>query len=110
MRSLVSSAFCSVLALAPAADEQTWTGRISDSACGAHHEEAAEGAGELSGRDCTLACVRGGSKYVLVTDAGAVLSIANQQFPGLAEHAAETVVVTGTLADSAITVTKIERR
>ena len=50
---------------------------ISDSACGAKHEEAAEGQGKMPDRECTQACVRGGSKYVLVVD-GKVFQIANQ--------------------------------
>ena len=50
------------------AAEQTWSGKISDSACGAKHEEAAEGQGVMADRDCTQACIRGGSKYVLVVD------------------------------------------
>ena len=55
-----------------AAAEQTWTGKISDSACGAKHEEAAEGQGVMADRDCTQACIRGGSKYVLVVAAAAL--------------------------------------
>ena len=61
---------------APRAAEQTWSGKISDSACGAKHEEAAEGQGVMADRECTQACVRGGSKYVLVVD-GKALQIAN---------------------------------
>ena len=48
--------------------EQTWTGQISDSACNKKHEEAAEGQGKMPDRDCTLACVRGGSLFVFVSD------------------------------------------
>ena len=53
---------------APFAAEQTWTGQISDSACGAKHEEVAEGQGKMPDRECTAACIRGGSKYVLVSN------------------------------------------
>ena len=67
-----------VSSAAPRAAEQTWTGQISDSLCGAKHEEAAEGQGKMADRDCTLACVRGGSKLVLVVD-GKMLPIANQE-------------------------------
>src|SRR5437870_3377331 len=66
--------------------QQTWKGQISDSLCGAKHEEAAEGQGKMPDRDCTLACVRGGSKFALVVD-GKVLQIANQDFADLKEHA-----------------------
>jgi hypothetical protein len=89
------------------AAEQTWTGKISDSACGAKHEEAAEGQGVMADRDCTQACIRGGSKYVLVVD-GKVLQIANQDNKDLATHAGHAVKMTGELKGNAITVTKIE--
>jgi len=89
------------------AAEQTWTGNISDSACGKKHEEAAENTGVMPDRECTQACVRGGSKYVLVVD-GKVFQIANQDHKDLATHAGHTVKLTGELKGSAITVTKIE--
>jgi len=89
------------------AAEQTWTGTISDSACGAKHEEAAEGQGKMPDRECTQACVRGGSKYVLVAD-GKVVQIANQDSKELATHAGHRVKLTGELKGNAITVSKIE--
>jgi hypothetical protein len=89
------------------AAEQTWTGKIADSACGAKHEEAAEGQGVMADRECTQACVRGGSKYVLVVD-GKVMQIANQDNKDLAVHAGHLVKMTGELKGSAITVSKIE--
>ena len=89
------------------AAEQTWTGNISDSACGAKPEEAAEGQGKMPDRECTQACVRGGSKYVLVAD-GKVVQIANQDNKDLATHAGHRVKVTGELKGNAITVSKIE--
>jgi hypothetical protein len=89
------------------AAEQTWTGKISDSACGAKHEEAAEGQGVMADRECTQACVRGGSKYVLVVD-GKVLQIANQDNKDLATHAGHAVKLTGEIKGNAITVSKIE--
>jgi hypothetical protein len=98
------------LLLTPApsfAAEQTWSGKISDSACGAKHEEAAEGQGVMADRECTQACVRGGSKYVLVVD-GKVFQIANQDNKDLATHAGHAVKMTGELKGSAITVSKIE--
>ena len=89
------------------AAEQTWTGQISDSACGAKHEEAAEGQGKMPDRDCTVACVRGGSKYVLVSD-GKVFQIANQDNKDLAAHAGHTVKMTGEMKGNSIAVSKIE--
>ena len=91
----------------PLAAEQTWTGKISDSACGAKHEEAAEGQGVMADRDCTQACIRGGSKYVLVVD-GKVFQIANQDNKDLATHAGHLVKMTGEMKGNAITVAKIE--
>jgi len=106
------SAFIVTLALLAAptvsfAAEQTWSGKISDSACGAKHEEAAEGQGVMADRECTQACVRGGSKYVLVVD-GKVFQIANQDNKDLATHAGHAVKMTGELKGNAITVSKIE--
>ena len=98
--------FLAFTAIATAA-EQTWTGQISDSVCGAKHEEAAEGQGKMPDRDCTVACVRGGSKYVLVSD-GKVLQIANQDNKDLAAHAGHTVKMMGEMKNNAITVAKIE--
>ena len=87
--------------------EQTWIGKIADSACGAKHEEAVENEGVMADRDCTEACVRGGSKYILVVD-GKVLKIANQDNKDLAVHAGHNVKVTGELKGVEITVSKIE--
>jgi len=105
--SLSLAAFLLAAAAQPFAAEQTWNGQISDSACGAKHEEAAEGQGKMPDRECTEACVRGGSKYVLVVD-GKVMQIANQDDKDLATHAGHTVKITGELKGSAITVSKIE--
>ena len=86
---------------------QTWTGQISDSLCKNKHEEAAEGAGKMSDRDCTLACVKGGSKFVLLVG-DKVYQIANQDDKDLQTHAGHKVNVTGELKGDAITVSKIE--
>ena len=89
------------------AAEQTWTGQISDSLCGAKHEEAAEGQGKMADRDCTLACVKGGSKFVLVVD-GKILQITNQDNKDLQTHAGQTVKLTGELQGQSIVVARIE--
>jgi len=108
MKSIIAvTAILLVSALQVRAAEQTWSGKISDSACGAKHEEAAENTGVMPDRECTQACVRGGSKYVLVVDKQ-VFQIANQDFKDLAAHAGHAVKMTGELKGSAITVTKIE--
>src|SRR5947207_2992108 len=97
-----------VAAVAPRAADQTWTGQISDSLCGAKHEEAAEGQGKMPDRDCTIACVRGGSKFVLVSD-GKIYQIANQDLPDLKTHAGHKVKITGDVKGDSITVAKIEQ-
>jgi len=108
MKSIVFATALLLLSILPAgAAEQTWSGKISDSACGAKHEEAAENTGVMPDRECTEACVRGGSKYVLVVDKQ-VFQIANQNFADLAKHAGHAVKMTGELKGNAITVTKIE--
>src|SRR5438270_3145844 len=96
-----------LLASTTFAAEQTWTGQISDSACGKKHEEAAEGNGVMPDRECTQACIRGGSQYVFVVD-GTVLKIANQDNKDLATHAGHTVKLTGELKGDTVTATKIE--
>jgi hypothetical protein len=91
------------------AAEQTWTGKISDSMCGAKHNTTAEhGAKKMSDRDCTLACVKDhNAKYVFVRN-GKVYNIGNQDFAGLQEHAGHTVKVTGDMSGDTITVSKVE--
>ena len=61
----------------------------------------------MADRDCTQACVRGGSKYVLVVD-GKVFQIANQDNKDLATHAGHLVKMTGEQKGTSITVSKIE--
>ena len=86
--------------------QQSWSGQISDSMCKAKHEEAAEGQGKMADRDCTLSCVRGGSKFVLLVD-GKVLQIANQDQKDLQKLAGQQVTVTGDLKGDTITVATI---
>lgn len=97
-----------VLLTGSAAAQQSWTGQISDSMCKAKHEEAAEGAGKMADRDCTISCVKGGSKYVLLVD-GKVYQIANQDNKDLATYAGQAAKVTGDLKGETITVAKIEK-
>lgn len=85
----------------------TWTGVISDSMCGLHHESGAEGQ-ETTPAECTRDCVRGGSKYVLVAD-GQVYAVANQDHDGLPAHAGQPVTVTGSLDGDAITIATIAK-
>ena len=87
----------------------SWTGEISDSACGASHAKMmAEHKDLKTDKDCTLACVKAGSKYVLVSD-GKVFQIENQALPALQQRAGQMVSVTGDLKGDSITVTKISQ-
>jgi hypothetical protein len=85
-------------------DVQTWKGRISDSICGVKHEPV-EGV-PMTDKECTLATVRGGSKFVFVMDEK-VYAIANQDQPDLVTFAGDPVKLTGRMKDKVITVTKI---
>jgi hypothetical protein len=89
------------------AADQTWKGTISDSNCGHSHKAAVEHAGKaLSDHDCTVACVKGGAKYVFVAG-GKVYDIANQDFAGLDTNAGKPVQVAGTMNGNAITIAKV---
>ena len=109
MKHLCIAVFVSMLgAMLASAADQTWTGKISDSMCGAKHNTSAEHAGKkMSDRECTLACVKDhNAKYVFVS-AGKVYSVANQDFAALQEHAGHTVKLTGEMSGDTITVSKI---
>ena len=60
--------------------DQSWTGTISDSMCGATHPSG------TPAKQCTTGCVKKGAKYVVVVG-DKVYSIANQDAPGLAKYA-----------------------
>jgi hypothetical protein len=95
------------------AADQTWEGQISDSLCGNSHDkmiavkypdlQTSSGAPK---QDCTLACVKGGARYVFVLK-GKVYKIANQNIGELPRYAANTVQLTGNMQGDTITVSKI---
>jgi hypothetical protein len=87
--------------------EETWTGKISDSMCRAKHDTPSEGGPALSERDCTLACVRGGSEYVLVTE-DKTYKLEDQKDAALETYAGSMVKVTGKLQGETIRVSRIE--
>lgn len=92
----VGSSFAS-----PKTGEKTFVGNISDSMCGVKHM--------MPGGDkqCTVECVKSGSKYVLADPAsGQVYELSDQKRPEA--FAGEKVKVTGTLKGKVITVTSIE--
>jgi hypothetical protein len=82
--------------------QQTWTGQISDSHCGAKHTMQG-----MSDRACTEMCVKNKGEYVFVTS-GKVFKIADQSNKDLATHAGHTVMLTGTMKNDTVTVAKIE--
>jgi hypothetical protein len=92
--------------------EQTWTGAISDSLCGASHDGMRKKGEKITDRECTVACVNyqtpGAPKFVFVS-AGKVYPIKNQDFGGLGRRSGTPIVLTGDLdGNGAITITKIE--
>ena len=74
------------------AAQQTMTGEISDSMCGASH--ARMGDMGKNAKECTAGCVKSGSKYVFISN-GKVYAIQNQDFGTLAANAGAKVQVTG---------------
>jgi hypothetical protein len=108
---LVTAAMLVAVATPVPAQQATWVGQISDSLCGLKHEEEPYAGGgrqeKLTPHQCTLACINGGSKFVLATEE-ALYVIADQKDPLLVKYAGETVKVTGELKDKVLTVSKIE--
>src|ERR1051326_1512287 len=95
-------------AMSASAADQTWTGKISDSMCGAKHNTSAEhGAKKMSDRDCTLACVKdNNAKYVFVSG-GKGDNVVNKEFGARQEPAGHTVKLRGAMSGDTITVSKI---
>lgn len=87
--------------------QQSWTGTISDSSCKGHHEAGGEAGLPDDPKECVLACVRGGSKFVFVTADQKIFLIAKQDDPQLPTHAAAKVTVTGTLANDVLTIASV---
>ena len=108
LASLLVGAAAAVLFSTPVwAAQHTWTGKISDSNCGASHKAAIEHGGKnMTDAECTKACVKAGAKYVLVHE-GKVIPITNQDFAGLEENAGQNVRLTGEMTGDSITVSRI---
>jgi hypothetical protein len=92
------------------AAEQTWSGAISDSMCGASHAAMSTNGAKVTDRDCTVACVSyqtaDSPKFVFVSR-GKVYPIANQRFGGLARYAGQPITLTGDMNNGTITASKI---
>jgi hypothetical protein len=106
LRSLCCLGLLAGLTSFASAADKTWTGQISDSMCGASHQKMTSAHAGMTDRDCALACVKGGGKYVFVSD-GKVYTIANQELALLQTHAGHTVQLTGDMKGDTITVSNI---
>jgi len=87
-------------ALTASASDESWTGYIADSKCGA--QAANDGA-----RECTTKCVKAGAKYVFVNDGDKKVYAINDQNK-VAEHAGHHVTVRGTVNGDTLALTSIE--
>ncbi len=109
MKRIFTVGVLSVLgSLAISAAQQTLTGEISDSMCGASH--ASMGDMGKNAKECTSTCVKSGAKYVFVTK-GKIYAIQNQDFDTLPANAGAKVQLAGDVDSDGktITVTKIAR-
>ena len=112
MKKIIRGLFCAGLLAGLAsfgsAATMTMTGMISDSMCGASHAKmmAMHKDAKMTDRDCTLACVKGGGKYVFVSE-GKVYKIANQDLAALQKDAGESVKLTGDVNADTIKVSKV---
>ena len=84
---------------------RVFTGRLSDSTCGASHQPRA---GSMSERECIFECIKALAKYVLVDQDNKVIAIANQDLMGIPLYAGRMVRITGELKGNAIVAAKIE--
>jgi len=88
--------------LAVAADKsQSFTGKVSDAMCGAHHMMAG-----ASDADCTRGCVKQGSKYALVVGDN-VYTLEGGDAAALDKLAGQNATVSGTLKGKTITVASV---
>ena len=102
-RYLIAAAFLIGISAAAFAADQTWSGTISDKMCGASHKAMGS---KLPDRDCTLACTKEGTPYVLLT-AGTVFQLSGHE-TDLKAHAGHAVKITGELKGDAIRVSRVE--
>ena len=111
---LIRACVITTALVVPVAAQETFTGRLSDSTCGASHQAKAAGATPVHGADtltdrqCLLACINALAKYVLVDQSGQVIPIANQDAIGLPLYAGRPVKLTGERRGEAVLVTKVE--
>ena len=82
--------------------ETSLIGTITDARCGGNHDWDEHGP-VTTERECILMCIKSGARYVLVSGRQ-VHAIANQDHPGLAEHAGREARVTGRMNEDALTI------
>ena len=103
MRIFVSAALLFAAAVS-LAGQQAFSGRLSETTCGASHHAVA---GSLTDRQCVFMCIKRLAKWALV-DKDQVIPIANQDAMGLPLYAGRLVRLTGESKSGAILVTKVE--
>jgi hypothetical protein len=106
-RALLCIAAAALTANLGVAAGNTWTGKITDDMCDKDHSMMASGGKQPDAKECTLACVKGGSKFVFVSG-DKVYAIANQDMPDLKTYAGNNVKLTGELESDGKTI-KAER-
>ena len=89
-----------VMLAATAAFAAEWTGYVSETKCGAKHNDGSE-----ASIKCVTGCIKGGAKPVLVVD-GKVVSIDNTDAVP-ANLYGKKVTVSGKLAGEAVHIAKI---
>ena len=92
---LLAAAIATTIA---AADQQTFTGVITDTMCGKSH-------GMVAGQPddkCVAICVKGTSSQYALYDGQSVLKLSDQKTPS--KYAAQRVKVTGTLNEKTQTI------
>jgi hypothetical protein len=80
-----------------------WSGTVSDKMCGADHKEMG---GKASDRDCTLACTKDGTPYVLMSG-GKIYQLSGHE-ADLKTHAGHAVTITCEMKGDLIRVSKVE--
>jgi len=78
------------------AKSKSWTGKVGDAMCGKKHTMGG------TDKDCTLMCVKGGSKYALIV--GNKVYTLDGNTSGLEQFAGGKAHVTGALKGDTITV------
>ena len=110
MRSFLNALILASCSFA-AASAATMEGSISDNMCGASHAKMMEmhKDAKMTDRDCTLACVKNGGKFVFVSS-GKVYNISNQSLAALNRYAGQNVSLTGKVSGDTITVSKVSAK